>query len=392
MNKLFLLSVAAIWLSAGIVNGQHITIKTNLLYGGAALTPNAGVEFRLSDRWSLDLSGGYNPWTFNDGKKLKHWLVQPEARYWLKRTFDGHFLGLHALGGAYNINRIRLPWKFDAASSRYRYEGRAVGIGIGYGYSWRLGRRWHLEAEAGIGYIRLDYDRYRCNRCSALLEKHGRDVVRPTKLAVSLVYSIGKKRARKTAPPVSVPAPPPTAAQAAPPILAPTVRQESRPAEPPTIRTVRDTLIFRFGTGRAGLDPAENTAAFASLDSLLRRDIRIGRITLVGYASPEGSETLNLRLGRARAEAVKAYLKNCRPELSLPDSLFTLRCEGEDRKGLIAAIRDGGDARQRELLLGILQEQDPALRKQRMLQYGSLLRPFYPALRRTVCIIEHTTK
>lgn len=44
---------------------------------GAALTPNAGVEFRLSDRWSLDLSGGYNPWTFNDGKKLKHWLVQP---------------------------------------------------------------------------------------------------------------------------------------------------------------------------------------------------------------------------------------------------------------------------------------------------------------------------
>lgn len=408
MKKQFILLTVGMWMLACIVNGQNVTIKTNLLYGGSTLTPNAGVEVRLADRWSLDLSGGYNPWTFGNGKQFKHWLVQPEARYWLRQTFGGHFLALHALGGSYNVNRVRVPWKFAADSRQYRYEGWAAGLGIGYGYAWHLGRSWNLEVEAGVGYVHLDYDRYPCKRCSALAESRGHNLFRPTKLALNLVYTIGRKRPIGALPLVA-PAPAVTAAvrdslpaenlttpaafvgQETP---QPDAPAKALPAEPAAPRTVRDTLTFRFGAGQATLASAlsENKEAFASLDSLVRQHIRIERITVIGHASPEGGEARNRQLAQARAEALKEYLRTRHPELLLPDSLFTVRSEGEDWEGISEALDNGDRIRQRDLMLGILREENPLLRKRQMLQHKSLFLPFYPALRRTVCIIEHTTK
>ena len=77
---------------------QETAVKTNLLYD-ATTTMNLGVEFGLSPKWTLDVSGNYNPWTFSKNKKWKHWLVQPEARYWFCNKMMGSFIGFHALGG-----------------------------------------------------------------------------------------------------------------------------------------------------------------------------------------------------------------------------------------------------------------------------------------------------
>lgn len=72
--------------------GQKIGIKNNLLYD-ATLTPNLGVEMSVGKKSTLDLSAGLNPFTFNDGKKFKHWLVQPEYRRWFCEKFNGTFWG-----------------------------------------------------------------------------------------------------------------------------------------------------------------------------------------------------------------------------------------------------------------------------------------------------------
>ena len=63
-------------------SAQKIAVKTNLLYD-VTTTLNLGAEVRLAPKWTLDLSGNYNPFNLGDDKKMKHWLVQPEARYWL---------------------------------------------------------------------------------------------------------------------------------------------------------------------------------------------------------------------------------------------------------------------------------------------------------------------
>lgn len=84
---------------------QKLAIKSNL-FSDITTTINLGVEGGIADKWSLELSGNYNPWTFSDNMKWKHWIIQPEAKYWFCEKFNGHFLGLHFHGGEYNVGNI----------------------------------------------------------------------------------------------------------------------------------------------------------------------------------------------------------------------------------------------------------------------------------------------
>ncbi len=188
------LLLAAMLCATVAARAQQVAVKSNLLYDIAALTANAGVEVALAPRWTLDLSANYNGWTLSHERRWKHWLVQPEARYWFCDRFVGHFLGVHALGGQYNIggvkNRISfLGSDFSKLSDR-RYQGWFVGAGIAYGYAWILGRHWNLEAELGVGYIYTRYDSYPCASCGKkLAEDRPHRYVGPTKAAINLVYT-----------------------------------------------------------------------------------------------------------------------------------------------------------------------------------------------------------
>lgn len=70
--------------------GQQAVFKTNLLYWTTG-TPNLSIEVATGQKHSVSLAGGFQPWQYSDGKKLKHWLLQPEFRYWPCETFNGHF-------------------------------------------------------------------------------------------------------------------------------------------------------------------------------------------------------------------------------------------------------------------------------------------------------------
>ena len=171
---------------------QIIAVKTNLLYD-ATLTVNAGVEIGLAPRWSFDLSGNYNDWSV-DGHKWKHWLVQPEVRYWFCDRFAGHFVGFHLLGGEYNLGHIKNSIDFLGTDfsrlTDHRYQGWAVGAGLAYGYAFLLGRHWNLELEAGFGYAYTRFDVFRCEGCGRkVLEDKPHHYVGPTKAAVNLVYA-----------------------------------------------------------------------------------------------------------------------------------------------------------------------------------------------------------
>ena len=87
--RMLLLLVSALFVTSA--SAQDWRLKTNLAYW-ATTTPNLGVEKRLSDHWSLDLSTGWNPFTFRKNKKLKHIAVQTEMRYWLDSPFPGALL------------------------------------------------------------------------------------------------------------------------------------------------------------------------------------------------------------------------------------------------------------------------------------------------------------
>lgn len=171
------------------VFGQHVNIKSNLLYDATA-TINLGMEVGLGKKTSLEVSGNYNPWTFSDHRQWKHWMVQPEFRYWLCEKFDGHFFGVHAIGGQYNFNKVKLPFGLAPDLDKYNYQGDFIGAGLSYGYQWILGNHWGLEASLGLGYIYTRYDKYSCAVCGDKLESAHKNYLGPTKVGISLIYFI----------------------------------------------------------------------------------------------------------------------------------------------------------------------------------------------------------
>lgn len=174
-------------------NAQDFAAKTNLLYDITS-TVNIGAELSLAPRWSLDLSGNMNFWSFSGGKRWKQWMVQPEARYWLCRTMGGHFFAIHALGGQYNVGHVDLGFLSFLGDNfkefkDFRHQGWFAGGGLGYGYSWLLGKHWNLEAEIAVGYVHSRFDVYECAGCGKKVDTGRKNnYVGPTKAAINLVY------------------------------------------------------------------------------------------------------------------------------------------------------------------------------------------------------------
>lgn len=173
----------------GKIDAQDVGIKTNLAHWASA-SPNLGLEIGLGKQTTLDISAGFNPFKFSKDKQWKHWLVQPEFRYWTCERFNGHFLGVHLIGGGFNVGNVSFfPFSIWDSLEDYRFKGHALGGGISYGYAWMLGKHWNLEAEVGVGYAHAWYDQYPGKKGSdAILTDGNKNYWGVTKLAVSFVY------------------------------------------------------------------------------------------------------------------------------------------------------------------------------------------------------------
>ena len=190
MKHIILLAIAIVFFGNSL-KAQDVGIKSNLV-SDALLSPNLAIEVGLAPKWTLDMTGQVNFWTVN-GHNWKHWLFQPEARYWLCERFVGHFFGLHAIGGQYNFGNIKNGITFLGSRFKnltdYRYQGWGAGAGLTYGYDWVLSKHWNLEAEIGIGWIYTRYDKFSCENCSKKLESNRpHNYVGPTKIGLNIEY------------------------------------------------------------------------------------------------------------------------------------------------------------------------------------------------------------
>ncbi len=166
-----------------------MAIKSNLLYA-ATTTLNLGIEIGLAEKWTLDISANFNPWKFSDNVRLRHWMVQPEVRYWSCERFNRHFFGFHAHYAQYNVGALP-DWSFVSDNMKLsRYQGYLYGAGVSYGYHWVLNNKWSLESVIGIGYARLHHDKFPCADCGDKIKSENRNYFGPTKVAVNLIYII----------------------------------------------------------------------------------------------------------------------------------------------------------------------------------------------------------
>ena len=83
-----------------------------------------------------------------------------------------------------------LPGIFSKNMQKNRYQGHLYGGGISVGHSWILKKRWSIEASVGLGYARIEYEKYPCAECGSKLKDTGRNYFGPTKAALSIIYLI----------------------------------------------------------------------------------------------------------------------------------------------------------------------------------------------------------
>ena len=373
---------------------EAASIKTNLLYDlGTTIT--LGAEAGIDRHFSIDVMGAYNPWTFSKGVKFKHWLLQPELRWWPGERMNGHFLGVHLIGGEYNLNRIQLPYDIYPSTLDYRYEGWGVGGGIAYGYRWNFNRRWAMEGSVGVGVIHSSYDRYTCGDCGERIGSGTKAYVGPTKLALSLIYRFGAKEPRK--PRVE------TVERIVERLRVDTVYiTREVPMRDTLIRNLTDTirerqkvihadyalrLVYPLSSSR--IDPmlGDNAARIDSLMAFIDRYaddpmLRISSIDIVGYSSLEGGAARNLTLSEDRARAAADLIESLRPELA---HLIYSQGKGEDWDSVDfpgkRAIMADPDLDSRERCLRAIG--DGSL-------FRSLLATKLPQTRRIECVINYT--
>ena len=363
------------------LSAQKLAVKTNLIYD-LTTTLNLGVEYRLAPKWTFDLSGNYNPFSFSDNKKWKHWLVQPEARYWFSEAFNRHFVGAHLLGGVFNAGNINAPsfLSIFPTGKDYRYEGEMFGAGLTYGYHHALSSRWSLEYALGLGWVHSDYDKYDCPHCGDHLKADKKDFLGVTKAAISLVYTIN--RPKKTPKQVvenvgtrhGVSADDdkmmtnvvqyPLRTTCSSPLQRDSIGKDSttlplQGGVPEGGGGIKETnvgtrhgvsenqdsveiirheaytgdILFAFGSHRISHELGGNAASLEGLLAELKKVLADEHITLeaievTGYASPEGRAGYNQQLSEERAQAFADYLVSQLPDID--PQLIRAEGRGED--------------------------------------------------------------
>ena len=117
---------------------QIFFVRANALAAFSG-TLNLGAEVSVSDKWTIEASGYWNPINTSD-LSMKFHAVQLGSRYWVYESFIGHFVGAH-------LSYVN----YDLGSRNRRYEGKAYGLGFSYGYTWLLSTHWNVSVEAGVG-------------------------------------------------------------------------------------------------------------------------------------------------------------------------------------------------------------------------------------------------
>lgn len=176
VKRLILATVLLLFVSLANY-AQNTGVKSNLLYW-ATTTPNLGVETALGKKHTAQVFFGFNPWKQSGGG------------YWFCQSFNGWFLGVHAMGGQFNAGGVKLPLGIFKSLRDHRYEGWYVGGGVTAGYQWPLSKHWNLETSVGFGYDYIQYDKFKCGACGEKEKSSHDNYVGPTKAAISLIYML----------------------------------------------------------------------------------------------------------------------------------------------------------------------------------------------------------
>lgn len=172
-------------------------------------------------------------------------------------------------------------------------------------------------------------------------------------------------------------------------------------AETRKARNEQGSAYVDFPVNQTAIRPdyRNNRTELAKIENTINRikndaDVTITRITIKGYASPEGSYAANKRLAEGRTRSLVDYLKK---EYPLDGNLFALDYEAEDWAGLREFIAKS-EMKEKDALLKLVDSDINVDTKERRLRaeypeaYRRLLQECFPSLRHSDYKVEYTVR
>ena len=146
----------------------------------------------------------------------------------------------------------------------------------------------------------------------------------------------------------------------------------------------------RFKVSNSNLDisfssNAENIKKIMDGIRLVNSDerTRLEKITIAGFASPEGNRQHNMQLSENRAKALSQYLQQ---EMNIPEKAFEIQPGGEDWAGLLELVKKS-DMQYKDEIIDIITNSPVEKRNEQLKQtrggrpYQSMYDVMYPQLR-----------
>ncbi len=178
-----------------------IAVRTNLLFD-AILIPNIGVEVSLGKKFTV--AGDWFYTWFSSDSRHRYWQTYGGyltlRKYFGKKSqcegysqprfcFTGHHVGVYLSG---------LTYDFEWGGKGYQADHFGFGGGVEYGYSMRIGRRFNLDFNLGVGFQDGEYKEYEpIDGRYVWTATRKRPWFGPTKAEVSLVWLLGPSRKAK---------------------------------------------------------------------------------------------------------------------------------------------------------------------------------------------------
>lgn len=163
--KYTLLTAAFTLLVSGNIQAQEQEPSKSLYIKGNALfipigVLNAGVEYQLSKKYTLQGDIFISPWKSFAGHEFQYYSVSAEGRYYFDEAFKHWYVGANIATSAFVLQKWNY-WKAKTytnettgekfENSELYQRGHSVIFGITAGYQFNLSERWNIDIYATAG-------------------------------------------------------------------------------------------------------------------------------------------------------------------------------------------------------------------------------------------------
>lgn len=167
-------------------------------------------------------------------------------------------------------------------------------------------------------------------------------------------------------------------------------------------RSEQRDAFLDFRVAKTAIDPnyMNNPRELSKIESMLGemrddKNLTVHSVAIKGYASSEGSVSLNNKLSSGRAETLRSYLAS---RASFPAFAYRVEHGGEDWAGLEKLV-DASQIEYKGDILSVIRSGQPEDLRENSLKsigggavYKRLLSEYYPQLRRVVCRVDYTVR